>query len=122
MCKSPSAGWVEGACEVSDIVRFAGPLQSMVIEEGYDPIGWVALTGGAAQAVAAHELAQRLEFGKRRGFGSVKVAARIGDTRWQTSLFPQKASGGWFLPIKKPVRLAEELDFGDTVEGELELL
>jgi len=106
---------------VSDTVRFAGPLQSMLIEEGYDPIGWVALSGEAADAVAAHELARRLELGKRRGFGSVKVTARIGDSRWQTSLFPQK-SGGWFLPVKKPVRLAQGLEFGDDVEGELELL
>ena len=107
---------------MSDTVRFAGPLQSMVIEEGYDPIGWVALTGEAAEAVAAHELARRLELGKRRGFGSVKVTARVGGSRWQTSLFPQKDTGGWFLPIKKPVRLAEGLDFGEEIEGELELL
>ena len=106
---------------MSETVRFAGPLQSMVIEEGYDPIGWVALTGEAAEAVAAHELARRLELGKRRGFGSVKVTARVGGSRWQTSLFPQKDTGGWFLPIKKPVRLAEGLDFGEEIEGELEL-
>ena len=106
---------------MSDTVRFAGPLQSMLIEEGYDPIGWVALSGEAADAVAAHELARRMELGKRRGFGSVKVAARIGHSCWQTSLFPQK-SGGWFLPVKKPVRLAQGLEFGDHVEGELELL
>jgi len=106
---------------VSDTVSFGGPLRAMLIEEGYDPIGWVALTGDAAEAVAAHELARRLELGKRRGFGSVKVTAQIGGSRWQTSLFPQK-SGGWFLPVKKPVRLAEGLDFGDAIEGELELL
>jgi hypothetical protein len=106
---------------MSDTVRFAGPLEAMAIEEGYDPIGWIALTGEAAEAVAAHELARRLELGKRRGFGSVKVSARIGSSRWQTSLFPQK-TGGWFLPVKKPVRLAEGLDFGSPVEGELELL
>jgi hypothetical protein len=105
---------------VSDTVRFSGPLEAMPIEEGYDPIGWVALTGDAAEAIAAHELARRLELGKRRGFGSVKVTARIGGSRWQTSLFPQK-TGGWFLPVKKRVRLAEGLDFGDAVEGELEL-
>ena len=105
---------------MSDTVRFSGPLEAMPIEEGYDPIGWVALTGDAAEAIAAHELARRLELGKRRGFGSVKVTAQIGGSRWQTSLFPQK-TGGWFLPIKKPVRLAEGLDFGDAVEGELEL-
>jgi hypothetical protein len=105
---------------MSETVSFAGPLQAMVIEEGYDPIGWVALIGEAAETVAAHELARRLELGKRRGFGSVKVTAHIGGSRWQTSLFPQK-TGGWFLPVKKPVRLAEKLDFGDEVEGELEL-
>jgi hypothetical protein len=93
----------------------------MEIEDGYDPIGWVALTGEAAEAVAAHELVRRLELGKRRGFGSVKVTARVGGSEWQTSLFPQK-TGGWFLPVKKPVRLAERLDFGDAVEGDLELL
>jgi hypothetical protein len=92
----------------------------MEIEDGYDPIGWVALTGEAAEAVAAHELVRRLELGKRRGFGSVKVTARVGGSEWQTSLFPQK-SGGWFLPVKKPVRLAENLDFGAVIEGELEL-
>lgn len=106
---------------MSETVLFSGPLLSMQIEEGYDPIGWVALTGEAADAVAAHEFARRLELGKRRGFGSVKVAARIGETRWTTSLFPQK-SGGWFLPVKKPVRLAEGFDYGDEVEIELELL
>jgi hypothetical protein len=106
---------------MSDTVRFSGPLRSMPIEEGYDPIGWVALTGAAAEAVAAHELVRRLELGKRRGFGSVKVTARVGGSEWQTSLFPQKETGGWFLPLKKPIRLAEGLEFGDDVEGELEL-
>jgi hypothetical protein len=103
------------------IVRFSGPLQSVVIEEGYDAMGFVAVTGEAADAVAGHELERRLELGKRRGFGSVKVAVRVGDSRWKTSLFPQK-TGGWFLPIKKPVRLAEGLEEGDEVEVELELL
>ena len=93
----------------------------MLIEEGYDPIGWVPLGGEAADAVAAHELVRRVERGKRRGFGSVKVTAQVGGSRWQTSLFPQK-SGGWFLPIKKPVRLAEGLEQGEPVEVVLELL
>ena len=105
---------------MSETVRFAGPLQSMAIEEGYDPIGWVALTGEAAEVVAAHELARRLELGKRRGFGSVKVTARVGGSRWQTSLFPNK-DGSWFLPVRKPVRLAEGLEYGDEVTVELEL-
>jgi hypothetical protein len=106
---------------MTETLRFSGSLEQAFIEEGYDPVGWVALTGEAADAVAAHELMRRLELGKRRGFGSVKVAVRLGESRWQTSLFPQK-SGGWFLPIKKAVRLAEGLDYGDDIEGKLELL
>ena len=104
----------------ADILRFTAPLQAMLIEEGYDPIGWVPLTGEAADAVAAHELVRRLERGKRRGFGSVKVTVRVGDSRWKTSLFPVK-TGGWFLPIKKPVRVAEGLEEGEPVEVLLEL-
>ena len=104
-----------------DTVRFSAPLQSVTIEEGYDPMSFLALSGEAAESVAAHALAQRLERGKRRGFGSVKVTVTLGKSRWQTSLFPQK-TGGWFLPIKKPVRLAESLAKGDTVEVALEML
>ena len=50
-----------------------------------------------------------------RGFGSAKVSVRIGETVWKTSVFPDKASGGWFLPVKKAVRVAEDLNEGDIV-------
>jgi hypothetical protein len=46
---------------------------------------------------------------KRRGWGSVKVKATIGETTWETSMFPSKDSGGYFLPIKKEIRKAESL-------------
>jgi hypothetical protein len=101
-------------------LRFTAPLETMSIEDGYDPIGFVVLDGELGEAVSAHELARRLERGRRRGFNSVKVSAAIGATRWRTSLFPRK-SGGWFLPIKKPVRLAEGLAEGEPVEVMLEL-
>ncbi len=39
------------------------------------------------------------------GFGSIRVTARIGETAWATSVFPDKASGGWVLPVKKAVRV-----------------
>ena len=105
---------------MTEPLRFSAPLETMRIEEGYDPIGFVALTGELADAVSAHELARRLELGKRRGFNSVKVTVQVGATRWRTSLFPRKA-GGWFLPIKKPVRVAEGLAEGEPVEVTLEL-
>ena len=101
-------------------VHFAAPLQSLHIEDGYAPIGFLRIPPEAAEAIVAHELERRLERGKRRGFGSVKVTVTLGESRWQTSLFPNK-DGSWFLPIKKPVRVAEGLVDGEEVEVELEL-
>lgn len=57
--------------------------------------------------------------GRTGGFGSIKVAARIGDTRWSTSIFPQRESGGFILPIKADVRKREQIGEGDEVTVEL---
>ena len=102
-------------------VRFSGPLQPVVIEESMPPIGFVRIPPDAAEAIVAHEFERRLEMGKRRGFGSVKTTVTLGESRWQTSVFPNK-DGSWFLPVKTPVRLAEGLEYGDEIEVELELL
>jgi hypothetical protein len=101
-------------------LHFSAPLQSLHIEEGYAPIGYLRIPPEAAEAIAGHAFERRLEMGKRRGFGSVKVTVTLGDSTWQTSLFPNK-DGSWFLPIKKPVRVAEGLADGDEIEVELEL-
>ncbi|WP_271438259.1 DUF1905 domain-containing protein [Pontixanthobacter luteolus] len=82
----------------------------------------VAITGEDAQAIAMHERLLRLELGARRGFGSVKVFASIGDTRWKSSVFPQSKSSEWILLVSKKVLRAEELAEGDTVMVQLELL
>jgi hypothetical protein len=60
-------------------------------------------------------------FGSPRGFGSVKVEARIGDVSWRTSVFPLN-SGGYLLPVKKEVRCRAEIGAGDEVTVNLELL
>ena len=65
---------------------------------------------------------RRLETGRRRGFGAVKVRVEIGETRWDTSIFPHKESGGWLLPIKASVRKAEGVVAGDEVTLTLTLL
>ena len=52
---------------------------------------------------------------KQPGFGTVRVKARIGKTEWQTSLFPDKASNGFLLPIKAAVRRNENLAVGDSL-------
>lgn len=43
------------------------------------------------------------------GFGSIKVLVKIGNSSWNTSIFPDKKSGCYFLPIKKSIRQAESL-------------
>lgn len=103
----------------ADTVRFTSPLQ-LWKTDAYGQIGYVVIDGDAAQAIAAHELERRLELGRRRGFGSVKVDVAVGASRWSTSVFPQK-TGGWFLPVKKAICRAEGLEEGDPVEIELGL-
>lgn len=59
--------------------------------------------------------------GRTGGFGSIRVEARIGVTRWRTSIFPQRASGGFILPVKAAVRKQENIAEGDAVTVELSL-
>ena len=82
----------------------------------------VTIKGDAAEAIATHAVMQRLEFGTQRGFGSVKVTARIGETEWKTSVFPQSAKSEWILLVSKKVMRAENLAEGDPVALELDLL
>ena len=78
--------------------------------------------GDAAETIAMHARLHRLEFGRQRGFGSVKVMARIGATEWKTSVFPQDQSTSWILLVGKKVMRAEDLVPGDPVTVEMELL
>lgn len=59
---------------------------------------------------------------QRRGFGSVRVVATIGSSTWATSIFPEKSSGSYILPVKKAVRTAQGLDDGAPTEVTLELV
>ncbi len=54
--------------------------------------------------------------GKPRGFGSVRVDVTSGNVTWSTSLFPDKKSGTYILPLKKEVRKLISCNVGDTVE------
>jgi hypothetical protein len=47
------------------------------------------------------------------GWGMVPVLARVGDTEWETSLWPK--NGGYVLPLKDAVRHAEDLEDGEVV-------
>jgi len=56
------------------------------------------------------------------GFGSVRVEVAIGASTWRTSVFPDSKRGVFVLPIKKPVRKAENIDVGDVIDLSLSVL
>ena len=81
----------------------------------------VTFVGDEAEALTTHAALQKLEFGRARGFGSIKLTARIGETEWRTSVFPQKTSTEWVLLVSKKVMHAENLSPGDRIEATLVL-
>jgi hypothetical protein len=70
---------------------------------------------------ASAEIRDRSE-GPRRGFGAVRVRVTIGASTWTTSIFPDSARGCYVLPVKRAVRVAEELDVGDVAPVTIELI
>jgi hypothetical protein len=86
---------------------------------------WEAQTAAAWYFVTVPvDLAEdiRMEAGPR-GFGSIRVQARIGAAIWKTSIFPSSDPAGAFvLPVKKAVRTQEGIEEGDSVEVDLELI
>ena len=63
--------------------------------------------------VVLHDLAPVVSY----GWGVIPVSVRIGETDFETSLFPK--DGGYVVPIKDVVRKGEDLADGDTVLLEL---
>ncbi len=81
----------------------------------------VIFEGEAAESLSAHALMHKLEFGRARGFGSIKLTACIGETEWRTSVFPQNKSAQWILLVSKKVMRAEDIAADDWVEVSLAL-
>ncbi len=50
----------------------------------------------------------------KKGWGSLPVEATIGNTTWNTSIFPDRKSGTYILPLKALIRRQEDLEEGDT--------
>lgn len=72
--------------------------------------------------VEASEDIRDLTRGAARGFGSLRVRARVGGSTWTTSIFPDSARDTYVLPIKRAVRRAEDLDAGDIATVTVELI
>lgn len=77
--------------------------------------GWHFATVPKAQSAQIRSKAT----GAKRGWGSVPVKIRIGDTEWETSLFPQGKTGTYLFAIKAGVRKAEGIEEGKMVTAEI---
>ena len=62
----------------------------------------------------ADELRARFA-GRHRPFGSLPVRATLGASVWTTSLFADRRSGSYLLPLKAAVRARERVESGQVV-------
>jgi hypothetical protein len=67
------------------------------------------------KCVDLHAISKHVSY----GWGVIPVEARIGQTVFETSLFPK--DGGYLVPLKDVVRQAEGLDEGETVTMRLNI-
>jgi hypothetical protein len=113
-------GGASAVGEGGDTLLHTGPLWRWTTPAA--PAAWyfVTIDGEAGEALSAIALMRRLEGGHKPGWGSLKVAVTVGESRWNTSVFPSRDLG-WMLPVKAGVRKAEGLGEGDLVELVLEV-
>lgn len=104
---------------MTETVTHTGPLWRWTTDKAAAAWFFVTIDGDAGEALSATALMRRME-GLAKGFGSLKVEARIGDTQFKTSVFPSNELG-WLLPVKASVRKAEGIVAGDLVEVVLTL-
>lgn len=57
----------------------------------------------------------------KRGWGSLSVNVTVGSTSWKTSIFPDKKSGEYLLPLKAEVRKKEGISENDMIKILLEI-
>jgi len=58
----------------------------------------------------------------KRGFGSLKVEVTVGETVWSTSIFPDKKSKSYLLPLKAHVRKQEQIQVDKTVRVSFQVI
>ncbi|MET3612326.1 hypothetical protein ABID16_000631 [Rhizobium aquaticum] len=56
------------------------------------------------------------------GWGMIKVRATVQGASVETSIFPDKTSGSYLLPLKASLRKAARLAAGDTIRVRLNII
>lgn len=79
------------------------------------PAPWFFVTVPEEQSADVKRISKLVTY----GWGVIPVQVHIGNTEWNTSLFPK--DGLYLVPIKASVRKAEKIDKGDLVIVELEI-
>lgn len=62
------------------------------------------------------------EYKVKAGFGSIPVMVTFGKSKWKTSLFPDKRTETYLLPLKAEVRKKEGIFSGDIITLTIELM
>ena len=57
----------------------------------------------------------------RRGWGAVYARAKVGKSEWTTSIFPDRHSATYILPLKKQIRYEENLYDGIDIRVSIEV-
>ncbi len=57
----------------------------------------------------------------RRGWGAIYAQAKIKKSEWTTSIFPDRHSGTYILPLKKEIRYQENLYDGIDIKVSIEI-
>ena len=100
---------------------------TLMVKKVYKTKGWVWVY--AAENAAWHfvyvdkqtSLHIKNSILKKVSFGSVKVKVKIGQSEFETSLFPDRKSSCYLLPLKKSVRNAENIYENDEIFFEIEV-
>ena len=74
---------------------------------------WHFLTLSKSLAKRIEKVAQ----GQTRAWGSLGIEVEIDEVQWKTSLFPDKKSDSYLLPLKSQIRKRLGVQAGDTIRG-----
>jgi hypothetical protein len=80
-------------------------------------VGWHFLTLPKKQSQTIKKAFSAL----KRGWGSLPVTVTIGQTSWNTSIFPDTKTGRYLLPLKAEVRKKEKIGLGDRITFLIEI-
>ena len=57
----------------------------------------------------------------KRGWGSLPVIVTLGETTWKTSIFSDKKTDTYLLPLKIEIRKKENIKEGDEINFSIEI-